>query len=404
LLVEKRPSDKIRVAIRHDIDTDIVGAMAMAEIEHEANAPTTWYILHNAYYYRTMTDRGFARHECLAPWYVRFQELGHEVAFHNDALRVYQWFKLDGAQAIRDEIEWLRGLGLDIVGTAAHGMKTRLGGATNYEIFKGYRQLIEGHLDDGKTEHPMEVFYTGPQRDLPPVRPADRRTGPAICKDAWSPLEMLDPAELGLLYEANEIWLPGMFPEGFIVYSIDAADSWWSTRWTIPINLGQGPREQPMLDEQQVIDEILTLPPNAVAVIQSHPCYHGHRHSRDQGPALRINRLPTSHHDELGWDTWTPGETVCWSGPLDKPQRFQNIHTPTRLGMLDLTWADESGEGGRGDPITIAREKTEPNDIHAVFLGADNFDGITASKAAQIHRRVVDLFGRHADRSIHPVK
>jgi len=403
LLVEKRKTGKIRVAIRHDIDTDIVGALAMAEIEHQANAPTTWYVLHNAYYYRTMTDTGFARHECLAHWYKRFQDLGHEVAFHTDGLRVYQWFKMDGAQSIKDEIEWLRSLGITITGTAAHGMKDRLGGAWNYQIFKGYKKMIEGHLDP--SEGPTEVFYTGPHRDLPPVRPADRRAGPAICKDAWSPLEVLDPEELGLRYEANEIWLPDQFPEGLIVYSVDAADSWWSTRWTIPINMGQGPREQPMLDEQQVIDEILTLPPNAVAVIQSHPCYHGHRHARDKGPALRLNTLPTSHHPELGWTTWTPSQLVAYSAPDHKPQRFQTFHTPNRLGMLDLTWTDSAdSKDNRGDPITVDRSKSAPEDLHTVFLGADNTDALTCSKAAQIHRRMVDLFDKHAQRAIHPIK
>ena len=38
--------------------------------------------------------------------YKYIQSLGHEIALHTDPLLVYQDHKMDGAQAVVDEIDW----------------------------------------------------------------------------------------------------------------------------------------------------------------------------------------------------------------------------------------------------------------------------------------------------------
>ena len=137
LLAEPCPPDRIRVGIRHDVDTDIDAGLVQAEIEHAYGVVANWVILHTAWYYGTMEDGVFHRNEAMADVYRRFQDLGHEVSLHTDPLLLYQDYGVDGAEAVVTELAWLRSLGLDVRGTTAHNHRPRYG-AVNYEVFKGY--------------------------------------------------------------------------------------------------------------------------------------------------------------------------------------------------------------------------------------------------------------------------
>ena len=118
------PKNKIRVSIRHDVDSDIVAAVKQAEIERDLGIVSSWYILHTAPYYGYFQNKVFHRYRCMGYVYRYLQELGHEVALHTDSLLIYQEHQINGAEALVTEIEWLRSLGIDIKGTVAHNSRS----------------------------------------------------------------------------------------------------------------------------------------------------------------------------------------------------------------------------------------------------------------------------------------
>jgi peptidoglycan/xylan/chitin deacetylase (PgdA/CDA1 family) len=64
------------------------------------------------------------------------QNSGAEVGLHIDPLQVYLNEGFDGAAAVKEELRWLRSIGLRIRGTSAHNAAP-VYGAENFEIFKG---------------------------------------------------------------------------------------------------------------------------------------------------------------------------------------------------------------------------------------------------------------------------
>ena len=88
---------------------------------------------------------------------------------HNDALGVFSRFGLDGNQAIRTELQWLREQGCQVAGTTAHN-SAPVYGAENFEMFQG-------------------LAFSNRRR--------------CECEGKAVRLQQLDPLELGLLYEGN---------------------------------------------------------------------------------------------------------------------------------------------------------------------------------------------------------
>jgi hypothetical protein len=101
------------IGLRHDVDDNAGSfdtALRMAEWEFEHGYSSTYYLLHTAYYW----ERALIE----AP---RFEELGHEVGIHVNALaesfRVRREPHLILARALSD----LRSTGVRVVGCVAHG-------------------------------------------------------------------------------------------------------------------------------------------------------------------------------------------------------------------------------------------------------------------------------------------
>ena len=159
----------VNTAIRVDIDMDLVAAREMARIAAEECIPLSFYILHTAPYYGTIRDGIFYRNEANADLYLEMQQLGAEIGLHVDPLELYLKFGIEGAEAVKTELAWLRNIGLSIRGTSAHNCAP-VYGAENFEIFKG-RSINK------------RSFY---QR-----------------KHTYIPLEILDEQALGLDYEAS---------------------------------------------------------------------------------------------------------------------------------------------------------------------------------------------------------
>jgi hypothetical protein len=148
------------LALRHDVDSRLDSALWLARLEHERGLRATYFVLHTAPYWDDAD---------LMPHVRRLKELGHEVGFHNDLVTAWRVEGADPRAVLGRALERLRGGGIDVVGTAAHGSPWchRLGFHNNY-VFAGW-------------DEPQPGF---PSREVP---------------------EKLDPAAFGLEYEAYHV-------------------------------------------------------------------------------------------------------------------------------------------------------------------------------------------------------
>ncbi len=135
-LLAPLPDGKSRVAIRHDVDHDIVAAVAMSRIEKARTVSACYYLHHLSPYYYGRFDEActFHRYEAAGELYRELQANGAEVGLHVDALSCYL-MGVDGAQAVRTELAWLREIGLTVRGATAHGSAPHYG-AENFQIFR----------------------------------------------------------------------------------------------------------------------------------------------------------------------------------------------------------------------------------------------------------------------------
>ncbi len=354
LLTQKCPADKVRVGIRHDVDGDVVAAVKQAGIEKEFGIVSTWFILHTAYYYGSFENGVFHRHECMGHVYRSLQDMGHEVALHTDPLKVYQDYKIDGAQAVVVEIQWLRSLGINISGTVAHNSKNAYG-AYNYEIFKGRTREINLDSDTGvlngyKTAN--EVFFNG----------------------KWAPLQVLDEKELMLDYEGNEVFWQEKVP---LEYGATRDLDRW--RWNAQIRRIKGrndPLDTYFIDQERLLADVEKIKPGAFLVFVVHPEYYGGRPNGVQSPPLRVNKLETSVHYRMGWITYTPDTFQCWSNDRSRREEYQAINKSNSWGMLDKPVPEGMGQD---------------NEIRILFLGSDHIDGRQIGIPSHAHSRLGEL-------------
>ncbi len=136
-LYQPLEDDRFTLALRHDMDMDLFSSLDTSRILFNAGLRGTFYIQHTAGYYGEFTDGRFSRNTNMIEHLLSVQnDFQCELGLHTDGLWVYQQCGLDGAQAIRSELAWLRSHGIRIFGTAAHN-SAPLYGAENFEIFEG---------------------------------------------------------------------------------------------------------------------------------------------------------------------------------------------------------------------------------------------------------------------------
>ena len=160
------------LALRHDVDSRLASALELARLEHERGLRATYFVLHTAPYWREPTLLSQLR---------RLQELGHEVGFHNDLVTLQRLEGADADEYLRDQLDRLRGGGIEIVGAAAHGSPwcRRLGFHNNY-VFAGWDEPVPGF----------------PATEVP---------------------QKLDPADFGLEYEAYHVPRDAYFSDSTFV-------------------------------------------------------------------------------------------------------------------------------------------------------------------------------------------
>jgi hypothetical protein len=110
------------LVIRHDIDNDIETAVKLARWEAEHGIRATYCVLHTAWYYgRFEAGRLRYRSEDMVEACLEIQALGHEINLHNNAVTVGLRTGVDPYDVVAEELDYLRGRGLDIKGTSTHG-------------------------------------------------------------------------------------------------------------------------------------------------------------------------------------------------------------------------------------------------------------------------------------------
>lgn len=352
LLDEAPGPGRVRCAIRHDVDIDVRAALMCAQAETARDLESTYFILHTAPYYGTFDGDSFRRHGAMAATYRSLQHLGHEIALHTDPLLVYQTHGMDGAEALRVEIEWLRAQGLVVEGTTAHN-SVSVYGAANFAIFKGRPQSF---LAD-PADCPAEIVHNG----------------------RWAPLGVLDERELGLKYEANDVfWQPRIPVRYGVTWGVNRW--WWEDEKCVPRlrdPVAGASRFAGYLDYEEVKHRIDRLQGGEYLVLVVHPLYYGLRASQLEAPAHGCERRPTTLNVDLGWETYAPLRVVCRTGRrADGTIEFQSANFANSHGQLDLPKPDSEESGRR-----------------VLLLGGTNVAGETVGTGASMSALLQEALG-----------
>jgi len=355
------PADQVVCSIRHDVDADIRAAVAEAEIEQRYGARTSYYILHTAPYYGTWIDGVHKRNDCMAHVYRQIQDLGHEIALHTDPLHLYQNMRIDGAQAVREEIEWLRAQGLTITGTVAHN-SAPIYGIENFAIFKGKnrRGLALGSRGEPGDELIDEIVHNG----------------------KWAPLGVLDEAELGLTYEGNDF-----FRRKDV--RIEYGATRFLNRWRWDHHLTQwrktkDPAEDRFIDQERMLEQIRSFEPGYWLILNVHPLYYGSRHSRTTAPPARIRRRSVVKNDTLGWETYEPHEVAADFGQVDGQVEYQSLNFADDRGMLDIPPPPDAAD----------------DECRVLMLGGRNIDGFEIGIPEHCHMQAAARLSEAVGRKV----
>jgi hypothetical protein len=181
--------DSVVVGIRHDIDERLGSALELARLEHERGLRSTYYVLHTAPYYGRLRPGEASHDESVIPALRALQDgYGHEVGWHNDLVTLQCVYGVDPVGYLHGELAWLRGHGLDVSGSGAHGSYwCHALGFTNNYFFSG--------LDEPEPGFPNTETVEGPR---------------GRCRIAKARL-----ADFGLEYEANHLERDWYFSDSY---------------------------------------------------------------------------------------------------------------------------------------------------------------------------------------------
>jgi hypothetical protein len=115
-------SAKIVIGLRHDIDNDLDIAYNFSEVEYKLGFSATYFILHTAPYYLANSNNMEIHSDKIIPILKRMQNERHfEIGWHNDLVTLQLIYNINPVNFLRNELNWLRSNGINIVGTASHG-------------------------------------------------------------------------------------------------------------------------------------------------------------------------------------------------------------------------------------------------------------------------------------------
>lgn len=146
------------IGLRHDVDDNVGSfdtALRMAEWECEHGYSSTYFLLHDSHYWT----------EGMLAWVPRFEELGHEVGIHVNAIAEALRQRRDPHDILACALGELRETGVRVVGCVAHGDQPicREANFVNDELFVESRRPKMGH-------HERLVEWEGVICPLQPVK------------------------------------------------------------------------------------------------------------------------------------------------------------------------------------------------------------------------------------------
>jgi len=150
LTEEKSHDDVLLVSLRHDIDRDIYTALKMAKLIDEENVLGTFYLLHTARYYGIFKNNKFYRTANIENTFKLLKNKNTEVGLHIDPLFINMKYNINGSQAVKTEIEWLRKIGLECDSVVSHNSSYYYG-AENFQIFDELTNRKEFKMENKNT-------------------------------------------------------------------------------------------------------------------------------------------------------------------------------------------------------------------------------------------------------------
>jgi hypothetical protein len=146
-VLESLAADGPFVALRHDCDNSLQNALAMARAEHLRGVRSTYYLLHpdgfvaQSNYYGSIVDGRLVPHPDLVAAAKYLGDLGHEVGLHNDFITLGLYLKRQPADLLREQLDFWRGHGVEMQGTASHGgALCGEHGFINYQLFSDFER------------------------------------------------------------------------------------------------------------------------------------------------------------------------------------------------------------------------------------------------------------------------
>jgi len=299
-------SGKIAIALRHDVDADIVTAIKCANYLKSKSVAGTFFILHTSHYYGNFQieeeNLTFTRHEGFRTLLSQLRETDAEIGIHNDALGVIFEHGSDGFSAFETELAWLRSQDIKVTGTAAHNSPF-VYGAECFEIFEG-------------------------------LAVADRKY--IVWRGKMVPLQVLNMKKLGLDYEANHPAIkPVLVDANFKAITTGQGDALRDPDWQKAYFLnhpvfergydydawligndswllaGNGTIHYP-LGLNQLLAKLEKMPANSRIVISIHPIYVGKRGEQQTTTSNKKNSGPTNVPENFGFWWEKPESNLDW--------------------------------------------------------------------------------------------
>lgn len=126
-----------KVLFRHDVDHDIEEALRMAKWEVDNGITSTYCLLHSAWYYGDFKNKKYHHSLLLKDSIKDLITMGHEINLHNNLISESIRLGINPRETIFREIDFLRSLGAEVLGTCSHGDKLcNEFNFRNFEIFE----------------------------------------------------------------------------------------------------------------------------------------------------------------------------------------------------------------------------------------------------------------------------
>ena len=278
-LLSPLADDKLRVAVRHDVRSrpagrgaDVRSGAGHRRARVVLPPPRVCLLLRRVRRRRA----SFIATRARPALYRRIQQSGAEIGLHADPLAVFQR-GVDGVEALRTELAWLRSQGLNVCGSTAHGSAPYYG-AENFELFRGRKflagetvsiageEIALGCVAEEELGLEYEGNFASPARN---ARPED------LVRYLATPAEV-DPQRAHAALPARKSARPlgaglhGVAPGPRLL----GCGGDRSGR-AVSLRRRHGGRACP---------ELKGLPGGRRLVIHVHPCYYGFRTAEDQDP------------------------------------------------------------------------------------------------------------------------